>query len=359
GSASYNMADAVRLRGDLDVGVLERALTEIVSRHEVLRTVLVAEGGQARQLVRDGGPVRVPGLDVSGDPDPQGRARVLAEEWAAEPFDLAEGPLFRVRAVRLAPGDHVLVVMVHHVVWDGWSSDVFARELNVLYGAFTRGLASPLKPLPVQYADFAVWQREWVSGEVLESQLEYWRERLAGAPRALHLNAGRSRPPVAGDLGETIFFEVDARVTAALRALSRERGVTLFMVLLAAYQVVLARFAGTADVVTGIPTAGRVRSELEDLIGFFVNTLVIRTDCSGDPAFTGILERVRQAALGAYANQDLPFEYLVEKLAPERDISLSRNPLVQVMFQLLQYAPEPLQLAGLEASDFPYGDVTT
>src|SRR6202034_660593 len=245
------------------------------------------------------------------------------------PFDLAAGSLIRACLIRITPDDHVLTLSVHHVAFDEWSGQVFRRELGALHGAFRGGQPDPLPPLPVQYADYAVWQREWLSGAMLEGQLASWREQLAGAA-VLELPADRPRPPVRSAAGARTGFTVPAEVAGRVREVARDGGATMFMTLLAAFSVLLGRYGGADDVVIGTPVANRDRAETEDLIGFFVNTLVMRTDLSGDPSFAGLLARVRATALAAYAHQDLPFEQLVDELVTERD--RSRTPLFQVLF---------------------------
>ena len=238
--------------------------------------------------------------------------------------------------IRLGPAGHVLALSMHHVVSDEWSARILQRELAVLYAAFGRGEPDPLPPLVVQYADFAVWQRRWLAGDVLEGQLAYWRGQLAGAP-VLEVPADRPRPPVRSTAGAITQFTVSAQTAAGLRAVARDGGATMFMTLLAVYAVLLGRYSGQDDVVAGTPVANRNRAETEDLIGFFVNTLVLRTDLSGDPTFTELLGRVRGMALDAYAHQDLPFEQLVDALVTDRD--RSRTPLFQVLFHYARRGP--------------------
>jgi alpha-ketoglutarate-dependent taurine dioxygenase len=269
--------------------------------------------------------------------------RLIAEE-ARRPFDLARGPLVRVRLLKLAEEEHLALVTMHHIISDGWSLGVFIREIAALYEAFVKGQPAPLPELPVQYADFACWQQEWLQGEALEKQLAYWKQRLAGLP-VLALPADHPRPPVQSFRGAWADAELNAELAASLKSLSRREGVTLFMTLLAGFLTLLQQATGQDELVVGTDIANRNRRETEDLIGFFVNQLVLRTDCSGDPTFRELLGRVRETALGAFAHQDTPFGKLVEALQPERD--LSRNPLFQVMF-ILQNAPLPaLELPGL------------
>ena len=333
GSVEYNVPMPLPLGGTLDVPALGAALEAVVARHEVLRTRLVAgPDGMPRQVIDPSAGFPLPVADLSGVADPRAVADQLVAADAAEPFDLAGGPLIRGCLIRLGDQEHLLALCAHHVVFDEWSAGILRRELTALYEAFRRGEPDPLPPLPVQYADFAVWQRGWLTGEVLEGQLDYWRGQLAGAP-VLELPADRPRPPVRSSAGAVVDFTVPAGTATRLRTLARESGVTMFMVSFAAFAVLLGRYCGLDDVVVGTPVANRNRAETEDLIGFFVNTLVLRTDLSGDPSFAEILARARRIALDAYAHQDLPFEQLVEEMVTERD--RSRTPLFQVM---LSYA---------------------
>jgi amino acid adenylation domain-containing protein len=350
GSAFYNVPAALRLGGALDRPALERALGEIVRRHEALRTVFAeAEGGPVQAVAPfDGFALPVEDVSMLGEAEREAEAQRRATESATRPFDLAAGPLFRAELLRLADDDHVLLLCMHHVVGDAWSLDVLFRELSVLYGAYLEGRPSPLPELPVQYPDHAVWQREQLQGEALERQLAWWKERLAGAPALLELPTDRPRPPVQTYRGATERIELPAHLLARLTALGRGEGATLFMTLLAAWQTLLAKYAGSDDVVVGSPIAGRTRREVEDLIGFFLNTLVLRTDLSGAPTFREALRRVREATLGAYEHQEVPFERLVEELQPER--SLSHAPLFQAMLVLQQPGSGGGGLPGLELS---------
>jgi amino acid adenylation domain-containing protein len=343
----YNTPRVERLSGPLDVAALERSIGEICCRHDVLRTRFAVVDGEPRQLVAPPSSLSLQVDDLSALP-PEVReveARQLAEAFCRKPFDLEPGPLFDARLLRLGADEHWLLLNMHHIVTDHWSNSIFSRELAALYEAFHRGLVSPLPALPVQYADFAVWQREWLQGPVLERQLDYWRGALADLP-ALELPFDRSRPAVASARGGRVPFIIDPILTSSLKALGLREGATLFMTLLAAFQVLLQRYSGQDDIAVGVPIAGRSRPELEGLIGFFINTLVLRGDLSGDPSFADYLARVRARSLDAYAHQDLPFEKLVEELAPRRD--LSRNPLFQISFSL-QNAPLPQwHLTGLD-----------
>ncbi|HEX8559851.1 MAG TPA: amino acid adenylation domain-containing protein, partial [Pyrinomonadaceae bacterium] len=339
--AAYNMPVAFRLSGRLDVSALERALNEMVSRHEILRTTFDVLDEQPVQLVSAAAQTLTPALmDLSALPatEREAEAARLAEEEVGRPFDLGAGPLLRALLLRLGAEEHVLLLTAHHIISDGWSQGVLIGELGVLYEAFAAGRESPLPPLPIQYADFAEWQRGWLQGEELERQLAYWRGRLAGAPPSLELPTDRARPPAQSFNGARESFALSRELSSRLAELSLREDATLYMTLLAAFKVLLSRCAGQSDIVVGTPVANRGREELEGLVGFFVNTLALRTDLSGDPTFLELLGRVREVCLGAYAHQDAPFEMLVEELRPVRDAS--RNPLFQVMFAL-QNTPEP------------------
>ncbi|MGN9822060.1 non-ribosomal peptide synthase/polyketide synthase, partial [Streptomyces sp. SD11] len=341
GSPEYNMSTRVHLTGEVDLPALGAALDAIVARHEVLRTRLVAgPDGVAHQVIDPPTGLPLPVVDVSGCVRPQDEADRLFAKDGLTPFDLARGPLVRATLVRLAPDEHVLALAMHHVVFDEWSDRVLRRELSALYEAFRAGEPNPLEPLAVQYADVAAWQRQWLSGDVLDGQLSYWTAQLAQAP-VLELPTDRPRPLVRSTEGAIARFTVATGTAEALRALSREHGSTMFMTLLAAFNVLLGRYGDTDDVALGTPVANRTLAETEDLIGFFVNTLVMRTDLSDNPSFTELLGRVRETALGAYAHQDLPFDRLVDALVTERD--RSRTPLYDVMFS---YVPEEPGAAG-------------
>ena len=340
GSPAYNLSGAIRLTGRLDAGALKEALGEIVRRHEVLRTTFAEVGGRPAQLVAESAEFRLPLTDLEGGDEAarEAEARRLAAEEARTPFDLSRGPLLRVRLLRLGGREHVLLLTMHHIISDGWSLGVLVRELTALYEAFALGRPSPLEELPIQYADFAVWQREWLTGDVLEEQLSYWKRQLAGAPALLALPTDRERPPVQTYRGATQSMELSRELAESLAELGRRRGATLFMVLLAAFQVLLHRWAEQDDIVIGTDIANRHRAETEGLIGFFVNMLVVRTRLDAGVTFEELLGRVREVMLGAYAHQDLPLEKLVEALRPERNPAYS--PLFQVVF-VLQNAPAP------------------
>ncbi|MGA7732187.1 MAG: amino acid adenylation domain-containing protein [Chloroflexia bacterium] len=331
-SAFYNVSFATYLRGPLQVDALESAIQEIVRRHDTLRTSFVMVDEQPMQVVSPTVEVRLHLKDLRYLPaQERGKAgNTLLEEGARRPFDLAEAPLIRTLLVRLEAEEHLFLVTMHHIISDGWSSGIFHGELETLYSAFVDGKPSLLPTLPIQYADYAVWQREWLQGQVLQTQLDYWKGQLAGAPQLLALPADRPRPAAQTYRGAQQSITLPPDLLQALESLSKREGVTLFMTLLAAFKALLYRYTGQPDIVTGVPIANRTRTEVEGLIGFFANTLVLRTNLSGTLNFHDLLGRVRAVSLGAYAHQDLPFEKLVEELQPERN--LSYNPLFQVMF---------------------------
>ncbi|MEU7876479.1 amino acid adenylation domain-containing protein, partial [Dactylosporangium sp. NPDC049140] len=340
GAAQFNLPMPIRFSGDgLSVEALRAALGALLARHEVLRTRLVAGAdGVPYQVIDPPAEFLLPVVDLSADGPAAAEAWLAAD--AVAPFDLAAGPLLRATLLRLAPDEHVLSLTMHHVAGDEWSAGILRRELDALY------TGAELAPLPVQYADFAVWQRRWLTGEVLDGQLAYWRGHLEDAP-ALELPADRPRPPRPDGDGSAIEFVVPADVVEGLRAVSRAAGASMFMTVYAAFAALLGRYSGQDDIVVGTPIAGRTRAEIEGLIGFFVNTLVLRTDLSGDPTVAELVGRVRTETLAAYANQDLPFEQLVDELGARRD--LSRTPLFQVLFNYVaaEWAGEELpEVAG-------------
>src|SRR5690606_8202621 len=337
-SPIYTIPTAVRLSGKLDVGALDATLDALVQRHESLRTTFSEHAGSPVQVIAPQVSLPLVCVDLTGLPvaSREAEAMRLAMEEARKPFNLAEGPLLRATLLRLDEAEHILLLTMHHIISDGWSMGVLVREIAALYQAFAAGQPSPLPELPIQYADYAHWQREWLQGEVLEKQLAYWRERLGDEPPVLELPTDRPRPATQTWNGASLAATLPRNLADGLKALAKQEGATLFMVLLAALQTLLYRYSGQTDISIGTPVAGRRRAELENLIGFFVNTLVMRTDLSGQPTFRELLGRVKEVALGAFEHQDVPFEMLVEKLQPERD--MSRSPFFQVMF-VLQNAP--------------------
>ncbi len=347
GSAFYNNPMAIKLRGKLDVTALQRALNGIVLRHESLRTTFAAVGGKPAQRIAPASTCTLPVADLRDLPESTRAAEALrlATVEARQPFDLAQGPLLRARLLQLGDEDHIALLTLHHIISDGWSMGVLIHEIAALYQAFIEGKPAPLDALPIQYADFARWQREWLQGETLDAQIAYWKQQLNNIPPMLDLPTDRPRPAMQTFTGAHHSFTLPKPLAQSLEALSRREGVTLFMTLLAAFQTLLYRYTGQDDICIGTPIANRHRAEIENLIGFFVNTLVLRGDLSGEPSFGEFLARVRETALGAYAHQDLPFEMLVETLQPKRD--LSHTPLFQAMFVLDNAPMRPLDLPGL------------
>ncbi|HLC40230.1 MAG TPA: condensation domain-containing protein, partial [Methylomirabilota bacterium] len=347
GNIVYNIPMALRILGPLNVTALQRSLGEIMNRHEALRTRFMSVEGRPIQVVSPAEAFTLPVIDLChlADSERGVQEQRLAEEEAQRPFDLTRDPALRAKLLRLGEEHSVLLYSMHHIACDGWSMGVFTRELTELYDAFSRGRPPLLPELPIQYADFAVWQREWLTGEPLERQLEYWKRQLNGlAP--LQLPEDRPRPAVLSFRGGRESLSLSPSLAKALRALSEREGVTLFMTLCAAFQTLLSRYTGQTDIAVGSPIANRNRTEIEGLIGFFVNTLVLRADLSGDPTFRELLGRVREVCLGAYTQQDLPFEKLVEELAPER--TLSHTPLLQTMFVLQNVPKRAVELPGLQ-----------
>ncbi|MEE8585765.1 MAG: amino acid adenylation domain-containing protein, partial [Acidobacteriota bacterium] len=350
-SSLYNIPGAFRLKGRLELPALEAALNEIYRRHEALRTCFPAVEGKPVQVIRAfEGQLTLHRMDLDACPEAQreGELMRLAREEARRPFELAHGPLVRVLLIRLGNEDHALLATMHHIVSDGWSMEVLAKEWTALYQAYASNLPSPLPELPIQYADFACWQRQWLSGAVLEKQLRYWKDRLGDAPDLLELPTDRPRPARPTYRGGRFTFSWPAELLKKLKALSRSQDATLYMTILAAFQTLLCRYSGQEDVSVGTPIANRSRAETEGLIGLFVNTLVLRTDLCGEPNFRELLQRVRKVALEAHTHQDIPFEQVVEALQPER--SLSYTPLFQVMFAFQNLPAEGPGIEGLEVS---------
>ncbi|WP_172631850.1 non-ribosomal peptide synthetase, partial [Dictyobacter arantiisoli] len=334
-STAYTIPLVLRLHGVVDVNALEQSLLEIVRRHEVLRTIFVDQGGQPLPILQESSAFQVQYVDLTSVEQAQASDETrLLQYLQAEiqlPFDLERDLLFRGQIIHSATQEYILFINVHHLAWDGWSTTVFLDELNQLYHAYHQGIASPLAELPIQYADFAVWQRHWLQGEVLDRQLAYWQQQLASAP-ILELPTDFARPALQSYRGARQRIVIPGELQKNLEQLSQREGVTLFMTLLAAFQVLLSRYSGQTDISVGTPIANRTSTEIEALLGFFVNTLVMRTELAGNPTFPQLLQRVRKVALDAYSHQDVPFEKLVEVLQPERDPS--RSPLFQVLFSL-------------------------
>ncbi|RUR75337.1 non-ribosomal peptide synthetase [Chlorogloeopsis fritschii PCC 9212] len=346
-SYTYNIPAAVRLTGKLNLTALSQSIYEIIRRHEILRTTFTVVDGEAIQVIGNGENFTFPVIDLQAFSEEKKQQEVfnLAALEAQKPFDLVQGPLIRANLLKLAETDHVVLLTMHHIVSDGWSTGIFIKELTDLYTAFCVGQPSPLPKLPIQYADFAIWQRKWLQGEVLQTQLNYWKQQLGGSLPILELPSDRPRPAIKSNNGATQIFQISPDLTKQLVAFSQQEGVTLFMTLLAAFKVLLYRYTQQEDMIVGTPIANRNRAEIEGLIGFFVNTLVLRTNLSNNPTFREFLQQVREVTLGAYAHQDLPFERLVEELQFKRD--LTHNPLFQVMFVLQNATTTPIQLPEL------------
>ena len=357
GSPFYNVPLAISIKGDLNVAALENTFAEIVSRHEALRTTFSIDETGPVQVIAKSLTLEMPVVDLTSLPEPESEALRLAREEAEQPFNLNQGPLVRARLLKIGPEAYVLLFTIHHIVSDGWSMGVLFRELGEIYEAFAQHHPSPLSELPIQYADYAVWQREWLTGEVLQEQTDYWKTKLAGAPPTLELPTDRPRPAIQQFHGAKQVSHLSQELTERLKQISLDERVTLFMTLLAAFKVLLWRYTYQDDIVIGSPIANRTRAETEGLIGFFVNTLVLRTNLSADPSFRDLLKRVKEAALGAYNHQDVPFEKLVEELRPDRDPS--RNPLFQVSFALQNATRTKLELPGLTLSPMQVHSGTT
>ena len=330
-SPTYNVPAAFRLSGELNLNALEQSLNEVVRRHEVLRTVFATINGNPVQKILPSLVIALTPIDLSQQPenDREPALQSLLKNEALQPFDLSRGPLIRAQLLRLSPVDHVLALNLHHIVSDGWSMGVLFREISALYRAYCAGKPNPLPEIPIQYADYSVWQRAWLQGETLVQQLSYWRKQLDGLS-TLQLPTDHPRPPLQTYRGSSQAIQLSAQLSQAIKGLSQREGVTLFMTLLTAFQTLLCRYCGQNDIAVGTPIAGRTRREIEGLIGFFVNTLVLRADLSNNPTFKELLRQLRETTLEAYTHQDLPFEKLVEELHPERNPSIS--PLFQVLF---------------------------
>ncbi len=349
GNYAYNMAGAIRLKGKLNRASLEQTLNEILARHDVLRANFVMVDDQPAQVIAPYQPLPLKIIDLTGWPAEEQAAEVsrLTDEEAKRPFDLSQDLLVRRTLVKLSAEEHIFLLTMHHIVSDGLSISVFSREFAILYRALVNGLPNPLSPLHIQYTDFAQWQHEWLKGEVMERQLAYWKKQLASPLPVLNLPTDHARPKIQAFNGAKESLALSPALTDNLKKLSHAEGSTLFMVLLAAFNVLLYRSTGQADIVIGSPIAGRNRAELENLMGFFINTLVMRTNLAGNPNFRELIKRVHEVALEAYANQDIPFEKLVEELHPDRDVS--RTPIFQIFFNMLLLTEETVELPGLTA----------
>ncbi|MBD2441548.1 non-ribosomal peptide synthetase, partial [Nostoc sp. FACHB-110] len=350
--AAYTMQFVMRLFGNLNVAALEAALTKLVERHEVLRTHFEIKNNLPVQAIAPQLHITLAVEDLQNLPDPETVAQQMVIAASAKPFNLATGPVLRVKLWQIAPQEYVLLLAIHHIAADGWSVSVLNRELCAYYQAITTGNDVVLPALPIQYADFALWQKQWLSEQVLEQQLSYWQQQLAGAPPLLELPTDRPRPAIQTVNAQTVPVQLNAELVTQLRQLSQASGTTMFMTLLAGFAVLMSRYSGQTDLVIGSPIANRNRQEIEGLIGFFVNTLALRFDLSAAPTGEAFLSQVRQVTQQAYDHQDLPFEILVEKLQLERH--LERQPLVQVMFALQNSPHEPWELPGLKVEELPW-----
>jgi len=350
GTPAYNISSASRLEGALDLAALTRGVEELVRLHEILRTAFPAEDGEPRQFISESLKPELPTVDLSAVPADEREAELQSRMTARtqEPFDLSAGPLLRLTLYRLREPEHVLLVTMHHTITDRWSFSLFWRELSLLYSAYAAGERPTLAELPIQFADYAVWQRQQLAGEGLAERLGYWRRQLAGAPDVLTLPTDFARPPVAGHRGARLFWSPPRPLWEELRRFNQRHGVTMFMTMLAAFNILLRRYTGQESINVGSPFANRDRVETEGLIGFLLNMLVLRTDLSGDPSVLALLGRVRETALGAYEHSDLPFGLLVQELQPVRD--LGRNPLYQVAFVLVDMQDTVTEVAGLRMS---------
>jgi amino acid adenylation domain-containing protein len=355
-SPFYNIPEAYRIKGPLKISILETSLNEIIRRQESLRTTFLTIDGQPIQKIESELHIKLDITDLSSLPKEKRENKILsiARDRSLQPIPLDSPPLFRIELLKITPNEHVVILIIHHIISDNWSTQVMMSEMAVIYNAFLRNEPSPLPKLPIQYADFAHWQRNWLQGCVLEEHLNYWKNQLSGAPPVLKLPTDRPRPAKQTFNGSYKTTTVSKQVSDGIKTLSKQEGVTLFMTLIAAFQTLLYRYSGQDDVSVGTPIANRNRAETEGLIGFFVNTLVLRSNLSGNPTFRDLLNQVRETALDAYAHQDLPFEKIVDILQPER--TMSHSPLFQVMFTLqsgqaidIQYKHSQLILSPIEA----------
>ena len=351
-SSAFNIFTAVRLEGNLDIATLKRAIATIVRRHEVLRTTfdVTADGRPFQSVHPPPSYWPLPLTDLTSLPDPERDAKVrcLVATEAARPFNLQTGPTFRTALICLGTREHVLLLSMHHMIADDWSMHILVREIAVLYAAFAAGAPAPLTNLPVQYADFAVWQRQWLQGEVLQKQLDYWRRQFVDLPAGLDVSADFPRKAVQSFCGEREFVSLDEELSEHLKELGQREGATLFITLLAAFQLLLHQYSGQKDIVIGTNIANRDRCSIENLIGFFGNKIVLRTNLSGNPTFRELLARARDVTFGAYAHRDVPFEMLLESIRPKRYNPLA--PLFQVML-VFQTAPfTTLEVDGLKLS---------
>lgn len=355
----YNTYVAVRLTGQLNVAAFEQTIGEVIKRHEVLRTIFASRDGQPVQRILS--PVPFASSVINLTKLTKGQREAEAQRIAVKemllPFDLTRYPLIRTRLFQLKEKEYILLFVMHHIISDSWSTQVLIQETTALYEAFNQRKPSPLSDLPVQYADFAHWQRQRLQGDILRKQLSYWKEQLRGSPSVLELPTDRPRPLIKTSFAAAESIQLSKELSADLKELSQREGVTLFMTLLAAFQTLLHRYAGQDDILVGTPISGRTNIELEGLIGFFVNTLVLRTNFAGNPSFREILQRTRKVCLEAFDHQELPFEKLIQEMQPERN--LNRQTLFQNWFQLDDNPIENLEISGMKLSPFEVDTIAT
>src|ERR1700716_3641921 len=354
GTAAYNLVRAFRITGPLNTNALSSAVRAVIRRHESLRTVFESVDGAARQVVLSDVDVQIPILNLSDLPEGEREREALriASEEGKKPFDLTRGPLLRTALLQLSRDQYILVLAMHHVITDGWSISILFRELAHCYEAYTSGREPDLPELPVHYAEYAQWQREYITGDVLSKQVKYWKEKLAGAPTILDLPTDHPRPKGHNWQGATEELVFDNQVLTALKEFAHTEGATLFMVSMAAFQALLWRYTSQDSILIGTPTAARSQIEIENLVGFFVNTLVFRADFTPDMTFRDLVRQVRACALEAYAHQDVPFEKLVEELLPQR--SMNTSPLFQVMFTFQNIPKQVFEISGLKMKELEF-----
>ena len=350
GNLAYLVAWNLRLTGDLHVEALGRTINEMVRRHKVFRTSFAEADGDVFQVIVSSLNIPLPVIDLSGEPDSEEAAKRAMLEETQRPVDLENGPILRASLLRLNEREHILLLTLHHIIFDGSSRALFIREFSAIYDAFREGKPSPLPEPKIQYADFAVWQRRSLQGKRYQKLLDYWKKQLADAPAVLALPTDRARPAVETFRGATKSFELPAKLSAELTALSRQRGASLFMVLMAAFQTLLAKYCAQDDIVVGIPVAGRTRTEFEGLLGLFANQLVLRLRFNDDPTFNELIEQMKNVSFDAFEHQEMPLDRLVQELNPDR--SLSHNPLFQVVLSLRNYRRQEMELAGLDKVEF-------
>ena len=349
GSDFYNVVLACELHGDLNVPVLERSLREIIRRHGALRTRFVVEDGEPVQKVEDSIEFRLQRLSLSnqeGAANTRKQAQEIIKQEVSKPFDLESAPLLRGVLIRMGEREHILALSIHHIVVDEWSMGILQQEMALLYAAYVQGQESPLQEMPLQYAEYTLWQIQWLRAELFVRQMEYWKKQLAGMPEFLELPTDKPRPAIPQHRGSTEAVTIDREYWEKMKLFSRQEGASVFMIVLAIYQVLLSRYTGQTDFGVGTPITNRNHLRMEGMIGFCVNTLIMRADLRGEPTFREVLRRVRKATLEAFDHQDLPLEKLVEEFSPERQISGS--PLFQVMFTFMSGKAAPPEFPGVE-----------